>query len=765
MKRKRQEKSRGRKHTFSFTSERLEPRLALSASPTGFDVSSTDAVYERPELKPVTSLSLTPDSWGPSPVTIGIDSLKEAVDAGDENMSYIITNVANGFVEKFDGQNWVNITQPVTTSNPAELIKLMKLREIKPMEDQLRWVPGVIKETSVRSFNFVGWDGKEASKEVASLDVSVPTLSHDIVVEQEVYSGEYTIASDGTVNLKTGLAPFAHWFDETGELGYNNYKFLLDTYDQLSDENGYIRMGVAIGNDAATETDDQFFVVNLTEPPTYTGRDTLEFVGVLAENIAAGSPVAGIVGQEMWVGHNSFRNDREIELIEINNAITPFLPGGHLYHVFSSSFIGESHILVDTFTEAEYLGSTNDYDFGASYEIMDVDGVPTLVDAGSGSINSDDFNGFLPSDLTKEWTDTFEIFNKSLSDNKKIKPLLPNGFDVNLLFEITPTLNVNIQSPESWYKTLCFKAWDVSLGIDLNWQASATLTTGFENGRMTIAEDNGDPFRVVEFPFPAIPGPAGTLIAISATLDISAMVEVPDIEDEYVWSISQDLGMRISTDGANSSWCGNNKEFNKQPENFSSYFHDPVIVNPAISWPNALGSRLDITPGLEVDFGYKFAEVPIAQLTGSIRAPFHLFAFANWGRDENDAMRANHVTSIYDDARAINPNIEDLGSRFLLIGGNNAQTGIFLSGEIVVDIGWRLFKAPWNDPAALGDTIMHAASSVFLVSNPFGWALLAAGGFPERPSSEPDWHQRFEPWEGTFAKATLLNWDTVNLLT
>jgi hypothetical protein len=82
-----------------------------------------------------------------------------------------------------------------------------------------------------------------------------------------------------------------------------------------------------------------------------------------------------------------------------------------------------------------------------------------------------------------------------------------------------------------------------------------------------------------------------------------------------------------------------------------------------------------------------------------------------------------------------------------------------------VDIGWRLFKAPWNDPAALGDTIMHAASSVFLVSNPFGWALLAAGGFPERPSSEPDWHQRFEPWEGTFAKATLLNWDTVNLLT
>lgn len=757
-------KSCGQTNQFKLVSERLETRLALSASPDGLDVSSTDAVYERPELKPATSLSLTPSSWGPSPVTIGIDSLKGAVETGDEDMSFVITNVANGYVEKFDGQSWVNISQTPKSSNPRELLNLLQLRQIK-QTDQLRWVPGVIKETSVRSFSFVGWDGKQASKTLSSVEASVPTLAHDIVVEQEVYSGEYSIASDGTVNLKTGLAPFAHWFDETGELGYNNYKFLLDTYDQLSDENGYIRMGVAIGNDAATETDDQFFVVNLTEPPTYTGRDTLEFVGVLAANIGAASPVAGIVGQQMWAGHNSFRTQREAELIEINDARTPFLPGGHLYHVFSSSFTGESHILIDTYTEAEYLGSTNSYEFGANYEIMDVDGVPTLVDAGSGSINSDDFNGFLPSDLTKQWTDTFEIFNKSLSDNKKIKPLLPNGFDINLLFEITPTLDVNIQSPGAWYEKLCFGKWDISLGVALNWQASATLTTGFENGRMTIAEDNGDPFRVVDFPFPAIPGPAGTVIGISATLDISAMLEIPGVQDEYVWSISQDLGMQISTDGANSSWCGNNKQFNKQPENFSSYFHDPVIVNPAISWPNALGSRLDITPGLEVDFGYKFAKVPIAQLTGSIRAPFHLFAFANWGRNENDAMRANHVTSIYDDARAINPNIVDLGSRFFGIGGNNAQTGIFLSGEIVVDIGWRLFKAPWNDPAALGDIIMHAASSVFLVSNPFGWGLLANNGFPERPSSEPDWHQRFEPWEGTFAKATLLNWDTVNLLT
>ena len=142
-------KSREQTHQFNIATERLEPRLALSATPDGFDVSATNTVHERPELKPTTGLLLTPDSWGPSPVTINSNILKGAVEAGDDNMSFVITNVANGYVEKYDGQNWVNVSQTPASSNPREIIKILSLRLIK-QTDQLRWVPDVYKETSVR---------------------------------------------------------------------------------------------------------------------------------------------------------------------------------------------------------------------------------------------------------------------------------------------------------------------------------------------------------------------------------------------------------------------------------------------------------------------------------------------------------------------------------------------------------------------------------------------------------------------------------------
>ena len=333
------------KRTKPLSLESLEQRIALDASGSP----TPDAVHERPELKATTSLLLTPDSWGPSPVTIDIDILKGAVEAGDENMSYVITNVANGYVEKYDGKNWVNVSQTPASSNPRELLKLLSLRQIRPT-DQLRWVPSVYKETSVRSFSFVGWDGKKSSNEVASVEASVPNLQRDIYVEQEIYGGEYTIMTDGTVSLKADLAPYAHWFDEDGDLGYNNFNFIYDTYYQLTNENGYVLVGLAIENDAAVDADDQFFVVNLTEPPVYIGNDALEFVGSLETNIAAGSTLAGLFGEEMSMRHNQFRGGSA--LLVMNDG----RQGANLR--------GNSRIIIDTYTEAEYLGSTNAYEYG-----------------------------------------------------------------------------------------------------------------------------------------------------------------------------------------------------------------------------------------------------------------------------------------------------------------------------------------------------------------------------------------------------------------
>jgi hypothetical protein len=336
------------KRTKPLSLESLEQRIALDASGSPIP----DAVHERPELKATTSLLLTPDSWGPSPVTIDIDILKGAVEAGDENMSYVITNVANGYVEKYDGQNWVNVSQTPASSNPRELLKLLSLREIRPT-DQLRWVPSVYKETSVRSFSFVGWDGKKSSNEVASVEASVPNLQGEIYVEQEIYGGEYSIMTDGTVSLKVDLAPYALWSDEGGDLGYNNFNFIYDSYDQLTDENGYVRVGLAIENGVVEDADDQFFVVNLTEPPVYIGNDALEFVGSLETNIAAGSTLAGLFGEEMSMRHNQFRGGSA--LLVMNDG----RQGANLR--------GNSRIIIDTYTEAEYLGSTNAYEYGEMF--------------------------------------------------------------------------------------------------------------------------------------------------------------------------------------------------------------------------------------------------------------------------------------------------------------------------------------------------------------------------------------------------------------
>ncbi len=243
----------------------------------------------------------------------------------------------------------MNVSQTPASSNPRELLKLLSLRQIRPT-DQLRWVPNVYKETSVRSFSFVGWDGKKSSNEVASVEASVPNLQGDIYVEQEIYGGEYTIMTDGTVSLKADLAPYAHWFDEDGDLGYNNFNFIYDTYDQLTNENGYVRVGLAIENDAAVDADDQFFVINLTEPPVYTGNDALEFVGSLETNIAAGSTLAGLFGEEMSMRHNQFLGGSS--LLVMNDG----RQGG--------IFLGNSHIIIDTYAKAEYLGSTNSYEYG-----------------------------------------------------------------------------------------------------------------------------------------------------------------------------------------------------------------------------------------------------------------------------------------------------------------------------------------------------------------------------------------------------------------
>ena len=116
---------------------------------------------------------------GPSPVVLAYNTLADATlegtrDSGTSS-TFIVSNVASGYVEKkrSDG-SWVDVSTPITTSNPRALIQLLRNRMIAP-GDEVRWVPGTANEgkASAQAFSLYGWDGVSASVEASEIEVGV----------------------------------------------------------------------------------------------------------------------------------------------------------------------------------------------------------------------------------------------------------------------------------------------------------------------------------------------------------------------------------------------------------------------------------------------------------------------------------------------------------------------------------------------------------------------------------------------------------------
>ena len=108
--------------------EQLEARVALDA----------DGGIQRGPLEVSQTVRLDGTDVGPSPFIFE----KQAV-VGDRIPSYVVTNVANGVVEKWDEstQAWLNISERPKSSNPRELLSLLQKRMFSE-GDRLRWVPG-----------------------------------------------------------------------------------------------------------------------------------------------------------------------------------------------------------------------------------------------------------------------------------------------------------------------------------------------------------------------------------------------------------------------------------------------------------------------------------------------------------------------------------------------------------------------------------------------------------------------------------------------
>ena len=153
------------KRTKTLSLETLEQRIALDASGV------------RSQLEPVREVHIDNTLVGPDPIVFGKSEL-----IGHNTRSFVITAVAAGStVEKLDvsTNQWRNVSAPVTTSNPSELIRLMRLRVIQE-GDQVRWLAKSTDGVTQKAFEIIGWD--DGSETTEPEGVNLPGAVENLAV-------------------------------------------------------------------------------------------------------------------------------------------------------------------------------------------------------------------------------------------------------------------------------------------------------------------------------------------------------------------------------------------------------------------------------------------------------------------------------------------------------------------------------------------------------------------------------------------------------
>ena len=93
----------------------------------------------RPQLRRVTTIKIGGEI-GPSPILFSRSDLSEAALSDSPELSFVVTAVASGRVEKWDGSRWLDVSTAPASSNPRELLALLRQRQVTE-GDQIRWVP------------------------------------------------------------------------------------------------------------------------------------------------------------------------------------------------------------------------------------------------------------------------------------------------------------------------------------------------------------------------------------------------------------------------------------------------------------------------------------------------------------------------------------------------------------------------------------------------------------------------------------------------
>jgi hypothetical protein len=160
---------------------------------------------------------------------------------GHDVKSFVISRVpAGSVVEKLDTatNTWVDVSTKPTSSNPRELLQLLKNRLIQ-QGDSLRWTPKAGVESSVQqAFEMIGWDdgsellgvSAEAPSAVQNLEVNPTGVGELTVTWEAPATGD---ATSYTVTLTTT--------DGTGSTSSSVYTTTNTSYkfSGLSPANGY----------------------------------------------------------------------------------------------------------------------------------------------------------------------------------------------------------------------------------------------------------------------------------------------------------------------------------------------------------------------------------------------------------------------------------------------------------------------------------------------------------------------------------------------
>jgi hypothetical protein len=117
---------------------------------------------QRPQLRPTTTIRVDASVVGPMPIILTHADLAVAAIADPTTTALVVTSVASGRVEKWDGKSWHDISTPPANSSPQELLRRLAFRVVRP-GDLIRWVPATQLGRLTNAFALLGWDGVSLS--------------------------------------------------------------------------------------------------------------------------------------------------------------------------------------------------------------------------------------------------------------------------------------------------------------------------------------------------------------------------------------------------------------------------------------------------------------------------------------------------------------------------------------------------------------------------------------------------------------------------